>query len=197
MCWAPSDEGPLFRCTTKANQLRSSFYEPETEIAEVLSDGCWKRSAQEVALMLKGERRLQSNIARGATATVAEGMLIRRGEFHVWMWLEKTSARSDFLHTWSGFKNNNIRRYTEMTQNGAVKGLSQFLRLSPVGLRLKRNAAWNFSACILSCWRLTLAVRPALTGNSHGASIMVPPGINTCLWWLSIRETEVIVLRSP
>lgn len=143
MCWAPSDEGPLFRCTTKANQLRSSFYGPETEIAEVLSDGCWKRSAQEVALMLKSERRLRSNTARGATATVAEGMLIRRGEFHVWMWLEKTYVRSDVLHTWSGFKNNNIRCYTEMTQNGAVKGLSQFLRLSPVG-QIKKKCCLEF-----------------------------------------------------
>lgn len=81
------------------NQLRSYFYGPETEIAEVRSDGCWKHSSQEAAAMFKGAHCLRRNIAGRATAMMAEEVLIRRGEFHVCMWLEKTSIRSDVFHT--------------------------------------------------------------------------------------------------
>lgn len=71
------------------NQLRSYFYGPEIEIA-ALWDGSTHRG--------------------GASAMVAEGVLHRRGEFHVGMWLEKTSVWSDGHHTCSAFKNYNMKR---------------------------------------------------------------------------------------
>lgn len=114
-------------------------------------------SAQEVASMFKGKRRLWRNKAGGATAMVAEEVLIRQGEFHVWMWLEKTSAGSDVLHTWSGVKNNNIRRLHWNDTKWRCEGASSIPETYP-GAKILKNAAWNFSACVSSCWRFTLAV---------------------------------------
>lgn len=112
-------------------------------------------STQEVASMFKGKRSLWRNKAGGAM--VAEEVLIRQGEFHVWMWLEKTSARSDVVHTWSGVKNNNIRRLHWNDTRWRCEWGSIDSRDSSRAKILK-NAAWNFSACVSSCWRLTLAV---------------------------------------
>lgn len=144
-------------------------------------------SAQEVASMFKGKRRLWRNKASGATAMVAEEVLIRQGEFHVWMWLEKTSAGSDVLHTWSGVKNNNIRRLhwndTRWRCEGALsipethpgaKIKKMLLGISLLVFRVVGGLLWRFCTDRKQSW------------SFHYGSP------RTCRRWVSIREIKVM-----
>lgn len=162
MCWAASDEGPLFWGATKAlegfsDQLRSYFYGPETEIAEVLCDGC-------------------TDVERQAASPIQESWW-RNGD--------------DVLHTRSGFIKDRRPKITlKWHKTAPGKELGRSLRLIPVGLRAKRKRCLEFLCFVSSCWRVTLAVQPALTANSHGAPIKIPQEINTGRWWLSIGDVE-------